>query len=362
MSTSPFVGATLASDVEAYAAVVRGALADLSAVQRELLVEDLEEHLAEIAAEIDGPLAERLGDPLRYAAELRASAGFDARGMSRRARLHNRVVGVRAELTRRLEAQRGWGPTVAFVRSLRPAWILLRGYLALMLASAVVNDNASGGFFPHLTSHLAGLTGIVAIVVGVYVSFWLDRRQQRGLGRIARCAIVTATVAMVIFAGNWALGVQAFDQAYDASSQSAQAPAMAPAGPMTLPDGQTTSDLVSVTNIYAYGADGQPLDNVRLYDQDGHPIVLADPWAGDPSVIRTHVLQTDGQLSDNAYPLKRELDPVVAAGLTQDEFSFDEAGNPTVFGAPPAASVPPLLLPPPVSSSAATAPSTPGRS
>ena len=56
MNTTPLLGAEFDSDVEAYAAVVRGALADLSAAQRDLLVEDLEEHLTEIAAEIDGQI------------------------------------------------------------------------------------------------------------------------------------------------------------------------------------------------------------------------------------------------------------------------------------------------------------------
>ena len=343
MNTTPLLGAEFDSDVEAYAAVVRGALADLSAAQRDLLVEDLEEHLTEIAAEIDGPLAERLGDPLTYAAELRSSAGFDALRSPRRARVHGRLNDLRAGVVRRLEAQRGWAPTVAFVPTLRPAWILLRGYLAVMLVSAVVNDNNRYGFFPHLTSHLVELTGMAGIVLGVSASLWLDRRQQRGLGRFARGAIILATAAVVIFAIDWALHVQSLDQGYDASSQGELAPVpMATAAPA---DGQPTSDLTSVSNIYAYGADGQPLANVRLYDQDGRPIVLTDPWAGDPSVIRTHVLQTDGQLSDNAYPRRRELVPGVLGGMTSDKFTYDDAGNPTVFGSTPAATVPPLLLP-----------------
>ena len=343
MNTTPLLGAAFDSDVEAYAAVVRGALADLSTAQRELLVEDLEEHLAEIAAEVDGPLAERLGDPLTYAAELRSSAGFDALGSPRRARLHGRVDDWRAGVVRRLEAQRGWAPTVAFVPTLRPAWILLRGYLAVMLVSALVNDNSRYGFFPHLTNHLVELTGVAGIVLGVSASLWLDRRQRRGLGRFARCAIVLASAAVVIFGFDWALHVQSLDQGYDAGGQGELAPTpMATAAPA---DGQPTADLTSVTNLYAYGADGQPLDNVRLYDQDGQPIVLTDPWAGDPSVIRTHVLQTDGQLSDNAYPRKRELAPGVLGGMTSDKFTYDDAGNPTVFGSTPAATVPPLLLP-----------------
>src|ERR1700687_4491266 len=64
-----------ASDVAPYAASVRAALSDLPSDQADVLLEDLEDHLREIAAEAGGPLTERLGPPEQYAQELRAAYG-----------------------------------------------------------------------------------------------------------------------------------------------------------------------------------------------------------------------------------------------------------------------------------------------
>jgi uncharacterized membrane protein len=61
--------------VARYAAAVRAAVADLGAEERAQLLDDLEAHLQEVAAESDAPLTERLGPPETYAAELRAAYG-----------------------------------------------------------------------------------------------------------------------------------------------------------------------------------------------------------------------------------------------------------------------------------------------
>src|SRR2546425_12132113 len=63
------------SDVATYAASVRAALSDLSPEEAEVLLEDLEDHLREVATEVGGPLVERLGPPEQYAQELRAAYG-----------------------------------------------------------------------------------------------------------------------------------------------------------------------------------------------------------------------------------------------------------------------------------------------
>lgn len=68
---------TTTAEVAEYGAAVRLALADLTVDQQGVL-EGLDEHLAEVAAEGDAGLVEALGPPERYAAELRASAGLNA--------------------------------------------------------------------------------------------------------------------------------------------------------------------------------------------------------------------------------------------------------------------------------------------
>src|SRR3989442_1961681 len=62
-------------DVATYAASVRAALSSLSPEEAEVLLEDLEDHLREVATEVGGPLVERLGPPEQYARELRAAYG-----------------------------------------------------------------------------------------------------------------------------------------------------------------------------------------------------------------------------------------------------------------------------------------------
>jgi hypothetical protein len=62
------------NQVARYASAVRAAFADLPGPDRELLLEDLEDHLQEVAAEAGGPLAERLGRPEAYAADRRPAS------------------------------------------------------------------------------------------------------------------------------------------------------------------------------------------------------------------------------------------------------------------------------------------------
>src|SRR5260370_16110310 len=62
-----------ADDVTTYAAIVRAQLADLPAMERDALLEDLEQHLAEVAAEGECSLIDALGPPEHYRVELRAA-------------------------------------------------------------------------------------------------------------------------------------------------------------------------------------------------------------------------------------------------------------------------------------------------
>ena len=70
------MNATGTDEITAYVEAVRAALAGLPETTRNELLEDLPEHLAEVAADGIGTLTERLGPPSVYAAELLASAGF----------------------------------------------------------------------------------------------------------------------------------------------------------------------------------------------------------------------------------------------------------------------------------------------
>src|SRR5438094_656122 len=80
-------------DVASYASAVRAALGALPDTERESLLEDLENHLAEVASESGLSLQERLGKPEDYAAELRSAygAGNDASSSGRHGSLRDRA-------------------------------------------------------------------------------------------------------------------------------------------------------------------------------------------------------------------------------------------------------------------------------
>lgn len=67
---------TADAEVRNYIEAVRAHLDYLPEDDRDELLEDLEEHLHEVAAEDDGTLEQRLGPPGLYAEELRVSAGL----------------------------------------------------------------------------------------------------------------------------------------------------------------------------------------------------------------------------------------------------------------------------------------------
>jgi hypothetical protein len=71
---------TATLDAERYLKDVAPHLAALPVDERADLLDDLAQHLREIAAEEGPPLGERLGPPEAYAAELLASAGVVAGG------------------------------------------------------------------------------------------------------------------------------------------------------------------------------------------------------------------------------------------------------------------------------------------
>src|SRR5947207_8792603 len=83
-----------ANDVASYASAVRAALGALPDTERESLLEDLENHLAEVASESGLSLQERLGKPEDYAAELRSAygAGNDVSNTGPRRPLRDRTA------------------------------------------------------------------------------------------------------------------------------------------------------------------------------------------------------------------------------------------------------------------------------
>src|SRR5256884_3049057 len=282
-----------ADDVATYAASVRAALSNLPTDQSEVLLEDLEDHLREIAADAGGPLHERLGPPQQYAEELRAAYGAAQVTTRRQApALH--------DLQRALARVTGstWYRQIrAFLPELRPAWWVLRAYLAVLILMAAVSPGYPLGPIPDPTSK-RGLVEILATGIAIWLSVRIGRR-SRQLSQKALVLAYSANLLIALFAVVVLANMRSFAYSELTGATSPQQTTFANA----FAAGQ-------VTNIYPYSQDGKPLTNAFLYYQDALPIVV------DKSEATTRkTIGAAGNSGTNAYPLtQRHLtgDPVVA--------------------------------------------------
>lgn len=107
--TTATTDATL--DAERYLRDVAPHLGGLPEQEKAELLDDLAQHLREIAAENGPPLRERLGPPGDYAAELVASAGVAADGVTGPRPLARLTAAVQRSRTRRWGGRwSGWRP------------------------------------------------------------------------------------------------------------------------------------------------------------------------------------------------------------------------------------------------------------
>ncbi|MGI5525526.1 HAAS signaling domain-containing protein [Micromonospora sp. CA-259024] len=253
-------------EITDYVARVRAALADLPTTQRDELTEDLADHLTEVAAESEGTLVERLGEPETYAAELRAAAGAaPGGGRNLDQRVATAVVRVRSRLRvidTRLGPPLGYATASDFLRLLRPGWWVLRGYLAAMLVT-VISTGGSFGLLPRFGGEL--LAGLIMLVGFVLASIWIGRRSAR-LTRWPRSAVQVGSVVLVIFA--FAALMQAEDRMrygdYGYSPTSVD------------------SQYSQIRDVFVYDSEGRLVEDARLFDQNGNPIRLGYPDCPSP--------------------------------------------------------------------------------
>lgn len=305
-------------EIADYAARVRAALADLPPAHRDELTEDLPEHLAEVAAEADGSLVDRLGEPEAYAAELRVAAGVGATsgGGRRNRRLGVAVDRLRARAHRwdvQLGPPLGYASASEFLRLLRPAWWVLRGYLAAMLVT-VVTTGDTFGVLPELNGSL--LAGLVLLAGSVLASIWLGHHTP-GLTRPKRRVLHVGTAVLVIF------GLVGLADMNDRVGS----------GDLDYEQISIDGRYDHIRDVFVYDRQGQLVENARLFDQNGDPIRLGRPMCPNPPDLNL------ANALLRPYPYCPELAP---------------------FGPRPGASTPPLLNPPglsvPAPSEAAPAP------
>jgi hypothetical protein len=282
---------TIDPQVAAYLAAVRAELADLPDDERDEVLEDLESHLVEVAAESDEPLAVRLGPPADYAADLRSSAGLaPASGSAARARrAHRRWARLNAHPT--VQRVRG------FLPELRPGWWVLRGILAVWVFSMTSDVDASDIPFPPVFG--SRFVGLLAMVAAVPLSVRLGRRQQTD-ARLARTVHLGEAALLVLtlplLASLHDDGRTDYVDYYGPVTTTYGVYG----GALVGPDGQP------ITNFYATDADGQPIEHFRLYDQNGMPVTNVaeiDDFSNPEGTVRSQVpIDLDGRPVPNGYP------------------------------------------------------------
>jgi hypothetical protein len=192
------------AEVADYVDAVREALGDLEPTVRDGLLEDLPEHLTEVAAADDTPLRTRLGPPATFAAELRSAAGVPGPADSPRASVAagESLAEVMLALLRRADRATGrfsGYPTFRdLLVALRPGWWVLRGVgvvAALMTATRVMS--------PNYTRFSAFVVFVVLAVLGAGASCRLGRAAQRDDANWRATAAIVNAVSLVPVFYSW---------------------------------------------------------------------------------------------------------------------------------------------------------------
>jgi hypothetical protein len=349
--------------VAVFVAQVRARLTDLTEEEREELLGGLEADLAERLAEGEADL----GDPVAYAAELRAAAGLEARPRRwavRRPAVPRRPMveqvtelldGVRADwerwVARDPRVADGW----QVAQTLRPAWWVLRAWVAVQLLDLVTGPVEKPTLLPALGSQLVSVVLLLAAVVASTL-LGLGRLWPGGIARRPRLArllllglnalaLVVLMVTVRSFPDAW--------QSHELANGGYYAHARTDHGPGLMADGRY------VRNVFAYDAQGNPLTGVQLYDQKGRPLAVnPDPYYGtyrsDGSRVHTYPWFNGDQKLFNVYPL-----PVRGQRGFQPARDPWGTARPPVLPSAPLAVVPPVSLPTPAESTTVPEP-TPG--
>ncbi|WP_317229079.1 hypothetical protein [Clavibacter sp. MX14-G9D] len=287
--------------IRAFAAAVRARLADLDPEDVDDLTGGLEADLQEEAADHDGAL--ELGDPVRYADELRSSAGLPERTTGAAAvasplsLLRQRIDETGREMLRTVRANRELSAVLDLLIVFRPVWWLLRawaGYQCALVVLAVVFGSSHP--FTLLPGGPLGWLLIAALTL-VSVQWGRGRWAGNRFLRISRTVVSVGTALSLLVLVPVVLTDSGSDGYVD---ESAYAPYEEPG---LLLDGK------AIANLFAYDADGELLDRVQLFDQDGEPVTTVSGIEEDGRVVDPttgeHVSPADGAW--NVFPLERDM-------------------------------------------------------
>jgi len=318
--------------VRVYLARVRTALADLPAAEVEELLADVRPHLQEIEAELTAKatvddLVARLGTPESYAAELRASGGYPAapepaetpapRPAETTALTTPSLLGPRLALWGLVFTALGVA-LIGFYSALRadagqligmmllvPVFAVSVGFLlrhgpeavrnlpevdrAKAVGKSIREDKSADRAITYLSTlkpawwlacalvllafgllltarqrHAVLLLPFLAVVGGLVL--WAGPRLKTDTRLLWLVAPVSALVIGSAFGGLGATFDLIAGRGYSSNSPQYNTP--------TYYDGELRYGTYRVNNVYAFDANGKPLENVYLYDDRGRPLAI----------------------------------------------------------------------------------------
>jgi hypothetical protein len=343
----PGGGGGARQEIADFVSAVRANLDDLSADEVAELTGGLEADLTDALAEEPGSVlspAQRYGDPADYAGELRSAAGLPPRSgaASRgdaavRARRRRQLLfgPDPAALTRiyhdgrtAVEQHPQWPAVREFLIVLRPAWWVLRAWVAVQLLLATFGAERGvvrGGF-----------AGFLLLLLAIVISVQLGRNSP--FADNSKWLAMTAgnLIAVVAF-----LPVVATSGGHD-TYYSSQDSSYAPSPGLSL-DGN------GVSNVFAYDADGHLLTGVQLYDQDGHPLNIS-PDARDSAFENTDETVQPAAGTSPGTPQRWNVFPLQEQPMVQhtDAATGEESAEPgpVQSAQPPFTAVPPVIAGP----------------
>jgi hypothetical protein len=332
------MSATVAdAQVRTYLDAVKAQLDDLPEDDRDELLEDLEEHLLEVAAEGDGTLEQRLGPPAAYAEELRASAGLPSRDQVLARRPAQRIAERLTHSGFWRSSMRLAGSTQAraireFLVELQPGWWVLRGYLAVVAPAIITSGGTARENVPFPAISGSHNFGTFLALLAVVASVWFglrtrERRKNRTLSIVFSIAVAAAAVAALV---GWVGGAYSFAY-YDAGTED-----------QALHPFLNHADGTPIANLCPYSSDGKLLSGVVLFDQNGRPVINTSDGLPDGRSV-----QLPQPTILNAYP--RAIAVQDELGQSMPILCPASIGAPVNPGAPanPGASAQPSAIPSP---------------
>lgn len=330
---------TAQDEINLYVFAVRAALGDLPESLRDELLEDLPEHLAEVLAEGVGSLTDRLGSPEAYAAELRSTAGFvggfpDPPKPHQLRETRDQILRVLRVADGRVGPLFGYAHASEFLVLLRPAWWVLRGYLAAMALAWMLDDSGQPiGLLPRIGG--SEVIALLLLAAGVLGSIWLGRRRF-ALATWPRLALYAGSVILVLVALGGFLNADSTSRGSYYSDANYDSGYNNPYG--------------DVQDVFVYDEHGRLITNARLLDQDGQPITLGNSYCTDEWGNTTDVAPNTYPHCPSQAPFRLGSDGP-SPSVTPGAAGVGESGGPSAAPGPsavaPSVSVSPSRTPAP---------------